>query len=190
MLKKLVKLSMAAVGFSLLTACSPANLNNEPLEVNEGVRSLGTTYNDQLIENISVDSIRRSSVLLREAHFNVVSYNSIVLLTGQVPSEDTRILAGAKAQLVPNVRKVHNALTVGPASKTLVRANDTLITTQVKAMMIGETLFPTTRVKVFTESGVVYLMGLVTQAEATWAINITSRARGIQKIVKIFEYID
>ncbi|MCP4880702.1 MAG: BON domain-containing protein, partial [Gammaproteobacteria bacterium] len=80
--------------------------------------------------------------------------------------------------------------TVGPASKTLVRANDTLITTQVKAMMIGETLFPTTRVKVFTESGVVYLMGLVTQAEATWAINITSRARGIQKIVKIFEYID
>ena len=114
----------------------------------------------------------------------------MILLTGQTPTEDTRVLAGAKAQLVPNVRKVHNALTVGPASKVMVRANDTLITTQVKAMMIGETLFPAARIKVFTESGVVYLMGLVTQSEAEWSIRIASRAKGIQKIVKVFEYID
>ncbi|HCH25510.1 MAG TPA: phospholipid-binding protein [Oceanospirillaceae bacterium] len=190
MLKPLLKTAVAGIGLSLLIACTPANLNNQPLEVNEGTRSLGTVYNDQLTESVAIDSIRRASELLREAHFSVVSFNGVVLLTGQVPSEDTRTLAGAKAQLAPNVRKVHNALTIGPASRTMVRANDALITTQVKTMMIGETLFPASRVKVFTESGVVYLMGLVTQAEATWSIQIASRARGIQKIVKVFEYID
>jgi osmotically-inducible protein OsmY len=190
MFKQFCKLSMVVLATSLIVACSPANLSSEPIEINEGSRSLGTVYNDQLIENIATDSIRRSSSLLRDAHFSVVSFNGIVLLTGQVPSEDTRVLAGAKTQLVVNVRKVHNALTIGPASKALVRANDALITTQVKAMMIGETQFPATRVKVFTESGVVYLMGLVTQAEAKWSIDIASRARGVQKIVKVFEYID
>ncbi|HCI02541.1 MAG: phospholipid-binding protein [Oceanospirillaceae bacterium] len=190
MFKQFCKLTMVVLATSLIVACSPANLSSEPIEINEGSRSLGTVYNDQLIENIATDSIRRSSSLLRDAHFNVVSFNGIVLLTGQVPSEDTRVLAGAKTQLVVNVRKVHNALTIGPTSKALVRANDALITTQVKAMMIGETQFPATRVKVFTESGVVYLMGLVTQAEAKWSIDIASRARGVQKIVKVFEYID
>lgn len=190
MLKPLFKTAIAGLGLSLLVACTPANLSSEPLETDPGNRSLGTVYNDQLTENLAIDNIRRSSELLREAHFNVVSFNGVVLLTGQTPTEDTRVLAGAKAQLVPNVRKVHNALTVGPASKVMVRANDTLITTQVKAMMIGETLFPAARIKVFTESGVVYLMGLVTQTEAEWAIKITSRAKGIQKIVKVFEYID
>ena len=190
MFKPFIKLTITLLGLSLVVACTPANLSSEPLEVNEGSRSLGTVYNDQLIENLANDSIRRSSALLREAHFNVLAFNGIVLLSGQVPSEDTRTLAGAKAQLVVNVRKVHNALTIGPASKTLVRANDALITTQVKTMMIGETMFPASRIKVFTESGVVYLMGLVTQAEAKWAINIASRARGVQKIVKVFEYID
>ncbi len=190
MFKQFCKLTMVLLAASLIVACSPANLSSEPIVINEGSRSLGTVYNDQLIENIATDSIRRSSSLLRDAHFNVVSFNGIVLLTGQVPSEDTRVLAGAKTQLVVNVRKVHNALTIGPTSKALVRANDALITTQVKAMMIGETQFPATRVKVFTESGVVYLMGLVTQAEAKWSIDIASRARGVQKIVKVFEYID
>ena len=188
--KRFIKaiITMATVG--LLSACTSGNLSEDPIEPNPGVRSLGTLYNDQLIENTAIDSIRRSSILLTDANFNVVSFNGIVLLTGQAPSEDTRVLAGAKAQLVPNVRKVHNNMTVGPASKALVRANDALITTQIKAMMVGETSFPATRIKVFTESGVVYLMGLVTQVEAQWAIRITSRAKGIQKIVKVFEYID
>ncbi len=190
MLKPLIKTVIAGISLSFIVACTPANLSNEPLEVHEGTRSLGTVYNDQLTENLAIDSIRRSSALLRDAHFSVVSFNGVVLLTGQAPSEDTRVLAGAKAQLVPNVRKVHNALTIGPASKTMVRANDALITAQVKAAMIGETLFPAARVKVFTESGVVYLMGLVTQAEAKWSIQVASRAKGIQKIVKVFEYID
>lgn len=190
MLNRFIKATITVATIGLLTACAPADLREQPIETNPGMRTLGTVYNDQLIENTAIDSIRRSSTLLTEAHFNVVSFNGIVLLTGQVPSEDARVLAGAKAQLVPNVRKVHNNLTIGPASKTLVRANDTLITTQVKTMMIGETNFPATRIKVFTESGVVYLMGLVTKVEADWAIRITSRAKGIQKIVKVFEYID
>ena len=190
MFKLFFKSVILLLGLGLITACTPANLSKEPLSVNEGSRSLGTVYNDQLMENLARDSIRRSSTLLRDAHFNVVTFNGIILLSGQVPSEYTRTLAEEKAEEIVNVRKVHNALTIGPASKALVRINDILITTQVKTIMIGETMFPASRVKVFTEIGVVYLMGLVTHAEAKWSVNIARRARGVQKIIKVFEYID
>ena len=76
------------------------------------------------------------------------------------------------------------------ASSYVVRTNDTLITTKVKARMVGETAFPVNRIKVVTENGVVYLMGLVTHTEADWAVKVASNASGIQRIVKVFEYID
>ena len=173
----------------LLSACATV-LSNTPITDDKGSRSLGTLYNDQLIETATVDAILRASPLLANAHVNAVSVNGIVLLVGQVPSQDTKVIAGAKARGISNARKVHNELLVsGPASYA-VRTNDTLITTKVKARMIGETSFPASRIKVITENGVVYLMGLVTQVEAAWAVRVTANASGIQRIVKVFEYID
>jgi osmotically-inducible protein OsmY len=85
---------------------------------------------------------------------------------------------------------VHNELLVSGPASYIVRTNDTLITTKVKARMVGETAFPAGRIKVITENGVVYLMGLLTHAEAEWAVKVASNASGIQRIVKVFEYID
>jgi len=112
------------------------------------------------------------------------------LLIGQVPSEDTKVIAGAKARGISNVRKVHNELLVSGPASYVVRTSDTLITTKVKARMVGEAAFPAGRIKVVTENGIVYLMGLVTQVEADWAVKVASNASGIQRIVKVFEYID
>jgi osmotically-inducible protein OsmY len=183
---KLITLSACLVWAS---ACTPG-LSNKPVSDNKGSRSLGTLYNDQLIETTTVDAILRANPLLETAHVAAISVNGIVLLIGQVPSEDTKTIAGGKARKVSNVRKVHNELLVSGASSYVVRTNDTLITTKVKARMVGETGFPATRVKVVTENGVVYLMGLVTQAEGEWAVRVASNASGIQRIVKVFEYID
>lgn len=174
---------------ALLSACSSV-LSNTPIANDKGSRSLGTLYNDQLIETSAVDAILRASPLLANAHVSAVSVNSIVLLIGQVPSEATKIIAGEKARGITNVRKVHNELLVSGSASYVVRTSDTLITTKVKARMVNETAFPASRIKVVTENGVVYLMGLVTQTEAEWAVKVASNAGGIQRIVKVFEYID
>jgi len=189
MLKRGIQLITLAGCFALVSACTPV-LSKQPIADNKGSRSLGTLYNDQLIETAAVDAILRASLLLETAHVNAVSVNGIVLLVGQVPSEDTKIIAGAKARGIANVRKVHNELLVSGPASYVVRTSDTLITTKVKARMVGERNFSASRIKVVTENGVVYLMGLVTYAEADLAVRVASNASGIQRIVKVFEYID
>jgi len=189
MFKLRIQLAIVATSFALVSACTPV-LGTQPVTDDKGSRSLGTLYNDQLIETTVVDSILRASPLLESAHVSAISVNGIVLLVGQVPSEDTKIIAGAKARGVTNARKVHNELLVSGPSSYIVRTNDTIITTKVKVRMVGETGFPATRIKVVTENGVVYLMGLVTHVEADWAVRVISNTGGIQRIVKVFEYID
>ena len=189
MLKRGIQLITLASCMAFLAACSPT-LSDRPIADNKGSRSLGTLYNDQLIETATVDAILRASPSFANAHVSAVSVNGIVLLIGQVPSADTKIIAGAKARGISNVRKVHNELLVSSPASYVVRTSDTLITTKVKARMVGETAFPASRVKVITENGIVYLMGLVTQAEAGWAVKVAANASGIQRIVKVFEYID
>lgn len=189
MLKRGIQLVTLVSCIALVSACTPV-LSNQPITDNKGSRSLGTLYNDQLIETATVDAILRASPLLETAHVNAVSVNGIVLLVGQVPSEDTKIIAGAKARSIVNARKVHNELLVSRPASYVVRTSDTLITAKVKARMVGENYFPVSRIKVVTENGVVYLMGLVTHAEADLAVKVASNASGIQRIVKVFEYID
>jgi osmotically-inducible protein OsmY len=189
MLKRTIQLISLASFIGLISACTPA-LSTKPTLENKGTRTLGTLYNDQLIESTTKSEILNSSVLFESANVNIVSVNGIVLLVGQVPSEDTKIIAGGVARRMTNVRKVHNELLVSGPASLIVRSNDTLITTKVKTRMVSQESFPAGRVKVVTENGVVYLMGLVTRAEADWAVGIASNASGIQRIVKVFEYID
>ena len=189
MLKRGIQLITLVSCIAFVSACT-SGLNSKPITDDKGSRTLGTLYNDQLIETSAVDAIIRASPLLANANVSAVSVNGIVLLIGQVPSEDTKIIAGAKARGISNARKVHNELLVSGPASYIVRTNDALITTKVKARMLGETTFPATRIKVITENGVVYLMGLVTRAEADWSVRIASNTSGIQRIVKVFEYID
>jgi osmotically-inducible protein OsmY len=189
MLKQGIQLITLASWIAVVSACTPI-LNSQPITDDKGSRSLGTLYNDQLIETSAIDGILRASPLLESANVSAISVNGIVLLIGQVPSEDIKIIAGSITRDLSNVRKVHNELLVSGPASYIVRSNDALITTKVKARMLAETAFPASRIKVVTENGVVYLMGLVTHSEANWAVGITSNASGIQRIVKVFEYID
>ena len=189
MLKKGIQLITLASCIAFASACTPV-FNSKPITDDKGSRSLGTLYNDQLIETSAIDAILRASPLLANANVGAVSVNGIVLLIGQVPSEDTKIIAGAKARGITNARKVHNELLVSGPASYIVRTNDALITASVEARMVREKAFPAKHFTVSTENGVVYLMGLVTRQEADWAVRITSKSSGIQRIVKVFEYID
>lgn len=122
-------------------------------------------------------------------HVNVTSYNRTVLLTGEVPDATTKAEVEQIVAGVPNVKAVSNELQIAGASSLASRSNDTYITSKVKARFIDANRFAVNHVKVVTEAGVVYLMGLVTQQEADAAVEIARTTGGVRKVVRVFEII-
>ena len=121
-------------------------------------------------------------------HVNVTSYNHVVLLTGEVQTEAARNEVQKLAASVPNVRAITNELVVAGPSSLGARSNDAYITSKVKARFIEANKFATNHVKVVTEAGVVYLLGLVTRKEADDATAIARSISGVRKVVRVFEY--
>ena len=150
-------------------------------------RTVGAITEDQGIE---LKAAGRINERYPNAHVNVTSYNRRVLLTGEVPE------AAAKAQVerivrgVENVQSVYNETIVAGVTSYTARSNDALITSKVKGRFLDANRFNALHVKVVTENGVVYLMGLVRRQEATDATEIARTTSGVQKVVRVFEYID
>jgi osmotically-inducible protein OsmY len=151
-------------------------------------RTVGTITEDQGIE-LKVSN--RIGERYRDAsHVNVTSYNRTVLLTGEVP--DAAVKAGVEqiARSVENVRGVHNETIVAGVTSFTARSNDALITSKVKGRFLDSNRFNPLHVKVVTENGVVYLMGVVRKQEAADATEIARTTSGVQKVVRLFEYIN
>lgn len=145
---------------------------------------------DSRNESLATKRIRNADPALADANISVNSFDGIVLITGQVPSADLIPIATAEVEHLRNARKVHNELQVAGETSMLSRTNDSLLTTRVKShLSVGEDT-DLSRIKVVTENQVVYLMGRVTRAEADAAVATTQDVRGVQKVVKIFEYIN
>jgi osmotically-inducible protein OsmY len=125
-----------------------------------------------------------------QAHIDVICYNRNVLLVGQALSEDIRTQAENIVKKVENVRSITNEVAVSSLSSLVARSNDVYLTSKVKARMLDAQKFQVNYVKVVTENGVVYLLGLVTHKEAEQATEIARTTAGVQRVVKVFEYID
>jgi osmotically-inducible protein OsmY len=155
--------------------------------VAEDRRTVGTITEDQGIE------LRASSRLddrLRSAHINVTSYNRVLLLSGEVPNAAAREEAERIARAVENVRGVYNELAVSGNSSLTVRSNDSFITSKVKARFVDAQKFNPVHVKVVTENSTVYLLGIVRRAEADAATDVARTTGGVQKVVRLFEFLD
>jgi osmotically-inducible protein OsmY len=124
-----------------------------------------------------------------KAHLNITSYNRMLLLTGEVPDAAMRAEVEKVASSVPNVKSVTNELQVAGISNFGGRSNDTYLTSKVKARFIDANKFAANHVKVVTEAGVVYLLGIVTQKEADAAVEIARTTGGVVKVVKVMEVI-
>jgi osmotically-inducible protein OsmY len=124
-----------------------------------------------------------------KVHVNVTSYNRMVLLTGEVPNEAARADVEKLASSVPNVKSISNELAIAGPSSFGGRSNDSYITSKVKARFVDANKFAANHVKVVTEAGVVFLIGMVTQAEANAAVEIARTTGGVQKVVRVFEVI-
>jgi osmotically-inducible protein OsmY len=124
-----------------------------------------------------------------QTHVNVTSYNRMVLLTGEAPDTAARSGVEQIVTAVPNVKSTVNELQIAGASSLAARSNDGYITSKVKARFLDANKFSPNHVKVVTEAGVVYLLGLVTQREADDAVEVARTTGGVLKVVRVFEII-
>jgi osmotically-inducible protein OsmY len=188
------RLALVALTLALsVTGCSSVltAARDKPIDDDRGTRTLGSKIDDSLIETkVSVNIAKANIDLDKNSHVVVTSYNGVVLLAGQTPRADLKTLAEQAASEVQRVKKVHNEIQVLASSSLLARNNDAWLTTKIKTQMLTDSAIPGSRIKVVTENGIVYLLGLLTQAEATRATNLVQGVSGVQKIVKLFEYID
>jgi len=152
-------------------------------------RTAGTVVEDQNIEIKVARAIRKDEQLSRNAHISVTSYNNVVLLTGQAPSQRLRERAAVLARQVEKVRGVHNEITVGPPTDFRTRSHDTWLTTKIKSTLLSSKGVRAIHVKVVTENGVAYLMGLLKRQEADDVARLVQQVEGVKRVVKVFEYI-
>jgi osmotically-inducible protein OsmY len=150
-------------------------------------RTLGAQTEDK---SITVKAEMRLSKLGGDnGHINIASFNRKVLITGEVPDQATKATAEREVRAIEGVQTVYNELDIaGPASYTS-RSSDALVTTKVKASLVEMKTISAASFKVVTENGTVYLMGRVTQREGDVATDVTKSVAGVQKVVKLFEYI-
>lgn len=175
---------------SLLAGCSHlvGAVRSEPISDTPAKRTFGRYIDDQIVETKALVNLRKADPQLKESHLVVVSYNGIVLLTGQVPSEALRKKAAETVARIATVRRVHNELQVMGKTTLLIRSNDNWITGKIAARLALTEDSGSERIKVVTENSVVYLLGLVSQKEASVASRIASQAQGVQRVVQLFEY--
>ncbi len=150
-------------------------------------RATETVLTDEGIEIRAANRVREK--FGDRVHVNVTSYNRTVLLTGEVPDVTARDEIEKMISGVANVKAISNELAVGAISTLSNRSNDVYITSKVKARFIDAGQVSPMHVKVVTENGVVYLMGMVTQRESTAAVEVARTTAGVQKVVRVFEII-
>lgn len=151
-------------------------------------RTPGTVIDDQIIEVNALRSLAADAELWQQAHLNVTSYNGVVLLSGEAPSEAMRTRSADVVSRISKVRHVHNEVVVAAPSTLLSRSSDAYVTTKVKAALVAEKAIAAHRVKVVTENGTVFLMGLASPQEADTATEVARRVGGVQRVVRLFEY--
>lgn len=176
----------------LLQGCVPAVIGGATVgaAAAHDRRTLGAIIDDQNIELKAAASIGMDAELKNLVHVNVTSLNGIVLLTGEAATPEARDHILTHVRGVNGVRRITNELRTAEPSSLGSRSKDSLITSAVKSRFVVDRSIDPTRVKVVTEAGAVYLMGLVTRAEGDLAADRAANIEGVERVVKVFEYID
>ena len=195
------------IAANLLYGCAPVVVGGAAAGtavVATSRRSAGTIVDDEAIEMKARLALIENKELNSKVHVEITSYDGVVLLTGEAPTAQLRAQVEDIVRNVPELEnlvrqtpgggsRIHNEMTIGAPSSFMTRANDSLITAKVKIAILGITNiegFNGTRVKVVTDNGTVYLMGLLTRKEADAVTEKARQVGGVQRVVKLFEYID
>lgn len=172
---------VGCIGVVLGGAAGGASVVNDP-------RTTGSLVEDESIELKAGNLLRGDKDLAQQIHINVTSYNQLVLVTGEAPTEDMRARVVELVKGIEKVRTTHNEVTLAAPSPLSSRTTDSWLTTSVKAKIVGAKELNAIRIKVVTEAGTVYLLGLIKQDEGDLAGQLASQTAGVQRVVKLFEY--
>jgi len=180
----------ALAAASMLGGCAPLLLGGAAFGTAMMVtdrRTSGAQVDDQAIELKSINRI--NEVIGERGRASATSFNRLVLITGEVPTETDKTNVEQSLSRIENVRSIVNELAIGPGASLGTRSNDTLLTSKVKASLIDAKDLQVNAFKVVTERGNVYLMGRVTEREATRATDLARTVSGVQKVVRVFEIV-
>ena len=182
----------------IIAALAPFLQSCIPLIIGAGVgagvmmaedrRSSGTVLEDKTVEIKAGNRITEKYG--EQVNINVTSFNRFVLLSGQAPTDEIKQDVSVLVLEVPNVRNIQNEIVVAGISSKTSRASDALLTSRVKGRLAQNKEVSANNVKVVSENGTVFLMGLVTRAEAETASQTAATTSGAQRVVKVFEYLD
>lgn len=152
-------------------------------------RTIGSQIDDNNIEIKSMLEIKAQDDLAKHANISVVSLNGVVLLLGQTPTEEMRVSAERALKNVIGITKIHNQIRIGNNTGITTRTHDSWLTSKVKTQLLTEETISANDIKVVTENGEVFLMGLVSRHEANIAVELARNVSGVVKVIKVFEYL-
>jgi len=189
----LKRLLLVAVAL-LITSCTTIlvettgeqGISEDPTE-----RTAGARVEDQSIETKVIVNMKSQEPEFRKANFNVISHNGVVLLVGQVVSNELKNKASEIAsQASSKIKRIHNELEIAGKISLIARSNDAWIATKVRTLMLTNSGVPSRQIRVVAENGAVYLMGLTNQSNGDNAARLARNVSGVTRVIKVFEYIN
>ena len=192
-MKKVILLCALLVSSFILSSCSPivqgaAAVTTVATMANDR-RSAGEIIDDKNLYSKLGSAVRQDNIL-KKVHINFMVYNEAVLVAGEVPSAEAKdYLEKQLKKKVPIMKQLINEVAVMPNTSYFSRAKDGVITLQIETLFLDQEVFHPAHVRVMTERRTVYLMGAVTKREAEHATNLAARAKNVDKVVKLFNYL-
>ena len=192
-MKKVIILSALLISSTILSSCVPivqgAAAVTTVATMSNDRRTMGEILDDKTLY-MNLGNIVSKDSMLDDTHISFNVYNKSVLMTGEAPTDELkRYLEDIVKKKASKVNQLINEVAVMPNSSYLSRAKDGVISLQIEALFLDQEVFHPAHVSVLTERGIVYLMGSVTKREAEQATNVTSKAKNVKKVVKLFNYL-
>ena len=189
----LKRLLLVAVAL-LITSCTTIlveTTGEQGISEDPAERTAGARVEDQSIETKVIVNMKSQEPEFRKANFNVISHNGVVLLVGQVVSNELKNKASEIAsQASSKIKRIHNELEIAGKTSLIARSNDAWIATKVRTLMLTNSGVPSRQIRVVAENGAVYLMGLTNQSNGDNAARLARNVSGVTRVIKVFEYIN
>jgi len=151
-------------------------------------RTAKQTDDDKYITQEIEGRLNDNEIISKTSHIEVVTFNRVVLLVGDVPNEEMKAQVSSIAKNVPNIQKLYNQITISGKPSALSRVNDAYITAKIKTQMVATEDLQSTEIQVVTVAGTVFLLGKLSQEQGQVATDIAQHVSGVEKVVRVFEY--
>ncbi len=183
----LKRLLLMALAFTLMQGCVDAAMTGAQVAYNHG--HIQKTLSDSYITTQAYRKLYRDTDRFNNTNIAIATFHQEVLIAGQIPSKEKRNEVTAIIEKIPNVKKVYNLTQIAYPTSSLVRASDAWITSKIKTKLIAMNDIDPNQIKVVTENGTVFLMGMLLHDQANIAVDIARETDGVQNVVKIFTYL-